>query len=118
MDRIAIISDIHGNLEALKTVLQDIKLRGIEKIYCLGDIVAKGCNSEECVKLIRENCEIVIRGNCDRNMSHVRDLSNETELESNYDNFYRKNRKEIFKISYLYSDYSVMLYGITYKLFF
>ena len=61
MDRIAIISDIHGNLEALKTVLQDIKLRGIEKIYCLGDIVAKGCNSEECVNLIKENCEIVLR---------------------------------------------------------
>ena len=81
MDRIAIISDIHGNLEALKTVLQDINLRGIEKIYCLGDIVAKGCNSEECVNLIKENCEVVIRGNCDRNMSHVRDLSNETELE-------------------------------------
>lgn len=81
MDRIAIISDIHGNLEALKTVLQDIKSRDIEKIYCLGDIVAKGCNSEECVKLIRENCEVVLRGNCDRNMSHVRDLSDETELE-------------------------------------
>ena len=39
--KIAIISDIHGNLEALKVVLDDIKSRGIDKIYCLGDIIAK-----------------------------------------------------------------------------
>ena len=96
MDRIAIISDIHGNLEALKTVFQDIKLRGIEKIYCLGDIVAKGCNSEECVNLIKENCEIVLRGNCDRNMSHVRDLSNETELERSRINW---NQKRLSKVT-------------------
>lgn len=63
--RIAIISDIHGNLEALKTCLADIKKRNIDKIFCLGDIVEKGCHAEECVKLVRENCEIVVQGNCD-----------------------------------------------------
>lgn len=63
--RIAIISDIHGNLEALKTCLTDIKKRNINKIFCLGDIVAKGYHSEECVKLVRENCEIAVQGNCD-----------------------------------------------------
>ena len=65
MDKIAIISDIHGNLEALKTVLEDIKKRNITKIFCLGDIVAKGTHQQECVDLIRKNCEMVIRGNCD-----------------------------------------------------
>ena len=63
--RIAIISDIHGNLEALKTVLKDIENRNIDKIFCLGDIVAKGAHSEECLKLIKEKCEVVLRGNCD-----------------------------------------------------
>lgn len=63
--RIAIISDIHGNLEALKTCLEDIKKRNIDKIFCLGDTVAKGYHSEECVKLVRENCEVVLQGNCD-----------------------------------------------------
>lgn len=63
--RIAIISDIHGNLEALKTCLEDIKKRNIDKIFCLGDIVEKGCHAEECVKLVRENCEVVVQGNCD-----------------------------------------------------
>ena len=38
MERIAIISDIHGNLEALRTVLSDIKKRNIDRIICLGDI--------------------------------------------------------------------------------
>lgn len=42
MDKIAIISDIHGNLEALTSVLDDIKERNINRIFCLGDIIAKG----------------------------------------------------------------------------
>lgn len=63
--RIAIISDVHGNLEALKTTLNDIKNRKVDKIFCLGDTILKGHHSEECVKLVRENCDIVIRGNCD-----------------------------------------------------
>ena len=58
MNRIAIISDIHGNLEALKSVLNDIKKRDIDKIYCLGDIIAKGSHQQECVDLIRNSCEI------------------------------------------------------------
>ena len=79
--KIAIISDIHGNLEALKATLKDIEKRKVDKIFCLGDTIAKGVHPKQCIKLIKENCEIVLRGNCDRNMSHVRDLSNETELE-------------------------------------
>ena len=65
MDRIAIISDIHGNLEALIKVLEDIKSRNIDKIYCIGDILAKGTHQQECLDLIRRNCEVVIKGNCD-----------------------------------------------------
>ena len=61
--KIAIISDIHSNLEALKTVLKDIKKRNIDEIICLGDIVSKGINTKECLKLIKENCHIVIKGN-------------------------------------------------------
>lgn len=63
--RIAIMSDIHGNLEALKTTLEDIKKRQIDKIFCLGDIIEKGCHAEECVQLIKENCEVIVQGNCD-----------------------------------------------------
>lgn len=63
MTEIAIISDIHGNLEALKTVLKDIKKRKINHIYCLGDIIGKGMHSEECLNLIRQECQIMVRGN-------------------------------------------------------
>lgn len=65
MDKIAIIADIHGNLSALNSVLDDIKKRNISHIYCLGDIAIKGTSPNEVTDLIRENCEVVVRGNCD-----------------------------------------------------
>lgn len=62
---VAIISDIHGNLEALKEVLTYIDAHGIEKVYCLGDIVGYGPNPNECVEIISERCEHVVIGNHD-----------------------------------------------------
>ena len=67
--KIAIISDIHGNLEALKATLKDIEKRKVDKIICLGDIIAKGVHPKECIELIRKNCEIVLQGNCDIHFS-------------------------------------------------
>ena len=81
MDRIAIISDIHGNREALKTTLEDIKRRKCDKIMCLGDIIEKGKFSNECVDLIRENCDVVLRGNVDDYFSKEHDLNNIDEKE-------------------------------------
>ena len=40
--RMAFISDIHGNANALDAVLEDIKNRQVEKVYCLGDIAYRG----------------------------------------------------------------------------
>lgn len=65
MEKIAIISDIHGNITALNTVLKDIKSKGIKRIFCLGDMVVKCSSPNECVKTIFENCEIVVKGNCE-----------------------------------------------------
>ena len=48
---LAILSDIHGNLEALTAVLADIADRGIETIYCLGDVIGYGPNPRECMDL-------------------------------------------------------------------
>ena len=55
MKKIAVISDIHGNYEALKTVLFDIKKREIDYIYCLGDVIGKGSRSNECLNLLKES---------------------------------------------------------------
>lgn len=65
MDSIAIISDIHGNLTALEAVLANIKARGIQTIFCLGDLVGKGPNSQKSIERIKETCEVVILGNWD-----------------------------------------------------
>lgn len=61
----AIISDIHGNLEALKTVLADIEKRGITDIVCLGDVIGYGPNPLECIDLVQEKCRVCLMGNHD-----------------------------------------------------
>jgi len=62
---IAIISDVHANAEALRTVLADIKGRAISRIICLGDIIGYGPDPLECVDLVREHCEWSLMGNHD-----------------------------------------------------
>jgi predicted phosphodiesterase len=59
---IAIISDIHANLEALEAVLNDIYAKNITEIVCLGDIIGYGPNPIECVDLCL-NFKVVILGN-------------------------------------------------------
>jgi predicted phosphodiesterase len=55
---IGIISDIHGNYEALKVVLQELDQKGVSKIYCLGDVVGYYSQVNECCEVLRER-EIV-----------------------------------------------------------
>lgn len=61
--KIAIISDIHSNLEALESVYEDIKKNKCQEIYCLGDIVGYGPQPKECVELATNICNKIIRGN-------------------------------------------------------
>lgn len=65
MERIAILSDVHGNLTALETVISDIEKRGITKIYCLGDSVIKCVNPDKVIDLLRKKCDVMLLGNCD-----------------------------------------------------
>lgn len=65
MDRIAVISDIHGNITALRAVIKDMEARNVDKIFCLGDSVLKSCNSDLVIDLLREKCDVIIKGNCD-----------------------------------------------------
>lgn len=62
-DRVAFVSDVHGNIDALDAVLNDIQTLGIEQIICLGDVVGYGAAPSACVKAIRERCEVVVMGN-------------------------------------------------------
>ena len=61
----AIISDIHSNLAALRRVLEDIQSRGIEEIFCLGDIIGYGPDPKACLDMIIENNIVSIMGNHD-----------------------------------------------------
>ncbi len=54
--RIAIISDIHSNLDALNSVIKDINNEGVELVYCCGDIVGYGPEPEECITLTKQIC--------------------------------------------------------------
>jgi predicted phosphodiesterase len=58
----AIISDIHGNLEALEAVLADIASKNITRIICLGDVIGYGPNPRECIDLAGD-FDLVLLGN-------------------------------------------------------
>jgi len=63
--RYAILSDVHGNLEALRAVLADARERS-DGALCLGDVVGYGADPGPCVDLVAERCESVIAGNHER----------------------------------------------------
>jgi len=63
LDRIALLSDVHGNRTAYEAVLADIAARGITRVMNLGDVVGKGPRGAACTALTRERCEATVRGN-------------------------------------------------------
>jgi predicted phosphodiesterase len=63
--RVALISDIHANVEALRATFADIVARGADRIVCLGDIVGYNANPAECIALIRDVDAICVAGNHD-----------------------------------------------------
>ena len=63
--RIAIISDIHGNLEGLTVAFEHIDSSSIDRIICLGDIVGYGPDPKECIALVRARTNLIIMGNHD-----------------------------------------------------
>jgi predicted phosphodiesterase len=63
--RIAIIADIHANLEALQAVLEQIHALKVDEIVCLGDIVGYNANPNECVDSLRKEKILSVLGNHD-----------------------------------------------------
>ena len=52
--RVTVISDIHANIEALRTVLRDITEQNVDQVYCTGDLVGYAPFPNEVIDLIRE----------------------------------------------------------------
>jgi diadenosine tetraphosphatase ApaH/serine/threonine PP2A family protein phosphatase len=63
--RIALLSDVHGNLPAFEAVLADVDAGDAEQVWCLGDLVGYGAQPDCCVELARERCDVCLAGNHD-----------------------------------------------------
>ncbi|MDD3187543.1 MAG: metallophosphoesterase family protein [Bacilli bacterium] len=113
MEKIAIISDIHGNLEALNAIFEDIDKKKITKIFCLGDIVGKGSHSKECIDLVLKKCEVVLKGNLEELIVAHENLDNKYRI------FYRKQLQEeyISKITGLSFCYELYISGSLVRFF-
>lgn len=73
--KIAVLGDIHSNLEALKTVLADARNEGVEEFFCTGDVVGYNACPHECLEIVRSLGCPVVKGNHDHYVASERDLS-------------------------------------------
>ena len=55
--RVAVVSDIHGNLHALEAVLEAVDHDEPDELWCLGDVVGYGPRPNECCRLVRDRVE-------------------------------------------------------------
>ena len=63
--RIALIADLHGNRPATEALEADLRRRGADRLYCLGDLVGKGPSSDWTFDWAVANCDLILGGNWD-----------------------------------------------------
>jgi diadenosine tetraphosphatase ApaH/serine/threonine PP2A family protein phosphatase len=63
--RVAVISDIHGNAQALQAVLAAIDAAAPDAVWCLGDTVGYGPRPNECCSSVQEAADVCLAGNHD-----------------------------------------------------
>jgi diadenosine tetraphosphatase ApaH/serine/threonine PP2A family protein phosphatase len=63
--KVAVLSDVHGNLAALEAVLADIDSVAPDELWCLGDLVGYNARPNECVALVRDRVDLCLVGNHD-----------------------------------------------------
>jgi peptidoglycan/xylan/chitin deacetylase (PgdA/CDA1 family)/predicted phosphodiesterase len=74
--QLALLSDVHGNLEALEVVLAAVDARAPEaQIVCAGDVVGYGPDPEACLELLRERQAVIVMGNHEEMVLGRRDFS-------------------------------------------
>lgn len=79
--KIAILSDIHGNFQALKAIINDIKENNIDKTIFLGDAIAIGPNPKECLDLIIDNNISMVLGN--HELYYIKGINIDDEMSEN-----------------------------------
>ena len=65
MARYGLLSDIHGNVEALNAALGALERAGARTLYCLGDVIGYNADSDDCAAIVRRRCAATIAGNHD-----------------------------------------------------
>jgi len=78
--RIAVLSDIHGNLEALEAVLAEVDRRGVDLLYSLGDIVGYGPSPAACIEIVRRRAAVSLMGNHDAAVAGLTSLEDFNEF--------------------------------------
>lgn len=73
--RHALVSDVHGNLEALEAVLADLATRGVDDVACLGDFVGYGASPDACIDRLRPHVAVSLLGNHDEAVLHPESLA-------------------------------------------
>jgi predicted phosphodiesterase len=63
--KVAVISDVHGNRQALEAVLADVARQKVDATWCLGDLVGYGADPNDCVSMVLQTCDICLAGNHD-----------------------------------------------------
>ena len=81
---IAVISDIHGNLEALEAVLDDARRERVDGVVCLGDIVGYGADPNACMDRVWEAAKARVLGNHDAAACDLREAENFNEVARDY----------------------------------
>ncbi len=71
MKTIAIVSDIHSNLDALDAVARDIASQNVDEIWCLGDVIGYCHKTRECLEWAVHNCGINLQGNHEKGVLDV-----------------------------------------------
>ncbi len=89
--KIAVFTDIHGNLNALKTVLVQIKEQKVDLTVFLGDIFQRGNEEIQCLQLLKSTEIICLKGNCELYLAHGVDIDPDVEyLREYYDEMRKK----------------------------
>ena len=89
--KIVVFSDVHGNLNALKEVLEQIKEQNADLTVFLGDIFQRGNEEIECLELLKDNEILCIKGNCELYAEHGVDIDPDVEyLRPYYDGIREK----------------------------
>jgi diadenosine tetraphosphatase ApaH/serine/threonine PP2A family protein phosphatase len=92
--RVAVLSDIHSNRQALEAVFATVEEAAVDQAWCLGDMVGYGAEPDACTALVRERCDTCLVGNHDLAVLGALDISTFSETAAAAVQWTRENVSE------------------------